>query len=46
MCYNLFTHAEAGENGIEGFLGRDLTTCDFGENGDDIAKVFCKEVTR
>ena len=42
----LLSDAEAGENSIEGFLGRDLTTRDFGENGDDIAKVFCKEVTR
>ena len=40
----LFSHAEVTKDVVEGFLGGDLATCDFGEDVESLAEVFGKEV--
>ena len=42
---DLFAHAEVLENVIEGFLGGDSTTGDFGKNIKGLAEIFCEEIT-
>ena len=47
MCFfaiGLFSHAELGEDVVEGFLGGDLTTGDVGKVVEGEAEVFGKEV--
>ena len=50
MCFfaiGLFSHAEMGEDVVEGFLGSYLSFASyFGEVGEDEAEVFGKEVAR
>ena len=41
----LFSHAEMGEDVVEGFLRSDLAACDFCQGVDDLAEVFGKEVS-
>ena len=43
MCFfaiELFSHAEVGEDVVEGFLGGNLATGDFGEDVEGLAEVF------
>ena len=39
-----FAHAEVLEDVVKGFLGSDLTSCDFRKNAEGLSKIFWKKV--
>ena len=46
MRYNLFAHAEMGEDVVEGFLGGDGAAGDVGKGGEGEAEVLGNEISR